>query len=96
MTLRVAVLDDRAEALGIATRQFAASITVRPPSLLLNGTLCIPNLLLYKTLLNQVDQNSLFNSALKQSSAVRRDLDAFAEAPTTASPALRGEPLIHT
>ena len=35
-------------------------------------------------------QNSLFNSALKQSSSVRRDLDAFAEAPTTSSPALQG------
>lgn len=35
-------------------------------------------------------QNSLFNSALKQSSSVRRDLDAFAEAPTTSSAALQG------
>ncbi|MCJ1305954.1 protein transport protein bos1 [Hypocenomyce scalaris] len=35
--------------------------------------------------------NSLFNSALKQSSSVRRDLDAFAEAPATSSPALQGQ-----
>lgn len=36
-------------------------------------------------------QNVLFNSALKQSTAVRRDLEAFAEAPATASPALQGQ-----
>ncbi|KAL9001665.1 MAG: hypothetical protein Q9188_005369 [Gyalolechia gomerana] len=35
--------------------------------------------------------NSLFNSALKQSSAVRRDLDAFAENPAASSPALQGQ-----
>ncbi|KAI9788060.1 MAG: protein transport protein bos1 [Peltula sp. TS41687] len=35
--------------------------------------------------------NSLFNSALKQSSLVRKDLDAFAEAPHSASPALQGQ-----
>ncbi|KAI4283295.1 MAG: hypothetical protein L6R38_002260 [Xanthoria sp. 2 TBL-2021] len=35
--------------------------------------------------------NSLFNSALKQSSAVRRDLDAFAENPASSSPALQGQ-----
>ncbi|KAI9808360.1 MAG: protein transport protein bos1 [Phylliscum demangeonii] len=35
--------------------------------------------------------NSLFNSALKQSSAVRRDLDALTEAPINASPALQGQ-----
>ncbi|CAO1600266.1 Protein transport protein bos1 [Xanthoria calcicola] len=35
--------------------------------------------------------NSLFNSALKQSSAVRRDLDAFAENPASPSPALQGQ-----
>ncbi|KAL8778013.1 MAG: hypothetical protein Q9213_007611, partial [Squamulea squamosa] len=35
--------------------------------------------------------NSLFNSALKQSSAVRRDLDAFAENPAQSSPALQGQ-----
>ncbi|MDI1493181.1 MAG: protein transport protein bos1 [Ramalina farinacea] len=35
--------------------------------------------------------NSLFNSALKQSSSVRRDLDAFSESPTTSSPALQGQ-----
>ncbi|KAF7511730.1 hypothetical protein GJ744_003461 [Endocarpon pusillum] len=35
--------------------------------------------------------NSLFNSALKQSSALRKDLDAFAESPATASPALQGQ-----
>ncbi|MCJ1228014.1 protein transport protein bos1 [Toensbergia leucococca] len=34
--------------------------------------------------------NSLFNSALKQSSSVRRDLDAFAEVGTS-SPALQGQ-----
>ncbi|KAI9816245.1 MAG: protein transport protein bos1 [Pycnora praestabilis] len=35
--------------------------------------------------------NSLFNSALKQSSLIRRDLDAFAEAPSTSSSALQGQ-----
>ncbi|KAI9668951.1 MAG: protein transport protein bos1 [Caeruleum heppii] len=35
--------------------------------------------------------NSLFNSALKQSSSVRKDLDAFAEAPATSSSALQGQ-----
>ncbi|KAK4697284.1 golgi SNAP receptor complex member 2, partial [Lecanoromycetidae sp. Uapishka_2] len=35
--------------------------------------------------------NSLFNSALKQSSSVRRDLDAFAENPATSSPALQDD-----
>ncbi|KAH0548185.1 hypothetical protein GP486_008097 [Trichoglossum hirsutum] len=35
--------------------------------------------------------NSLFNSALKQSSAVRRDLDVFSEKPLTFSPALQGQ-----
>ncbi|KAL8693361.1 MAG: hypothetical protein Q9218_001798 [Villophora microphyllina] len=35
--------------------------------------------------------NSLFNTALKQSSAVRRDLDAFAEDPVASSPALQGQ-----
>lgn len=35
--------------------------------------------------------NSLFNSALKQSSALRRDLDTFADSPDTASPALQGQ-----
>ncbi|KAA6406907.1 MAG: synaptobrevin [Lasallia pustulata] len=35
--------------------------------------------------------NSLFNSALKQSSSVRRDLDAFADAPATSSAALQGQ-----
>ncbi|KAL9632689.1 MAG: hypothetical protein Q9164_005156 [Protoblastenia rupestris] len=35
--------------------------------------------------------NSLFNSALKQSSSIRRDLDAFAESPQTSSPALQGQ-----
>lgn len=39
----------------------------------------------------QVFQNSLFNSALKQSSAVRRDIDTFAESPGTSSPALQGQ-----
>ncbi|KAJ5081295.1 hypothetical protein NUU61_009559 [Penicillium alfredii] len=35
--------------------------------------------------------NSLFNSALKQSSAIRRDLDTFAQSPGTSSPALQGQ-----
>ncbi|KAM5429533.1 Protein transport protein bos1 [Microsporum canis] len=35
--------------------------------------------------------NSLFNAALKQSAAVRRDLDAFAEAPTSGPAALQGQ-----
>ncbi|RVX75827.1 hypothetical protein B0A52_00184 [Exophiala mesophila] len=35
--------------------------------------------------------NVLFNSALKQSTAVRRDLETFAQAPATASPALQGQ-----
>ncbi|KAL2014471.1 hypothetical protein VTN00DRAFT_1996 [Thermoascus crustaceus] len=35
--------------------------------------------------------NSLFNSALKQSSAIRRDLDTFAKSPTTTSAALQGQ-----
>ncbi|KAI9783799.1 MAG: protein transport protein bos1 [Geoglossum umbratile] len=35
--------------------------------------------------------NSLFNSALKQSSAVRKDLDVFAENPLASSPALQGQ-----
>ncbi|KAI5286252.1 protein transport protein bos1 [Ascosphaera aggregata] len=34
--------------------------------------------------------NSLFNAALKQSAAVRRDLDIFAENPASFSPALLG------
>ncbi|CAI7571706.1 unnamed protein product [Penicillium discolor] len=35
--------------------------------------------------------NSLFNSALKQSSSIRRDLDTFSQSPTTSSPALQGQ-----
>ncbi|OKL62361.1 hypothetical protein UA08_03053 [Talaromyces atroroseus] len=35
--------------------------------------------------------NSLFNSALKQSTAIRHDLDTFAESPGTTSPALQGQ-----
>ncbi|KAJ5179238.1 GOSR2/Membrin/Bos1 [Penicillium capsulatum] len=35
--------------------------------------------------------NSLFNSALKQSSAIRRDLDTFSQSPSTSSPALQGQ-----
>jgi golgi SNAP receptor complex member 2 len=35
--------------------------------------------------------NPLFNSALKQSTAIRKDLDTFASAPATASPALQGQ-----
>ncbi|RAO66719.1 hypothetical protein BHQ10_002731 [Talaromyces amestolkiae] len=35
--------------------------------------------------------NSLFNSALKQSTAIRHDLDTFAESPATTSPALQGQ-----
>lgn len=38
-----------------------------------------------------IAQNVLFNSALKQSTAVRRDLETFAQAPATASPALQGQ-----
>jgi len=37
---------------------------------------------------------SLFNSAIKQSAAVRRDLDTFAEAPTTTPAALQGPVLV--
>ncbi|RMD44137.1 hypothetical protein DV735_g1039, partial [Chaetothyriales sp. CBS 134920] len=35
--------------------------------------------------------NTIFNSALKQSNALRKDLDAFAHAPAAASPALQGQ-----
>ncbi|KIW35585.1 uncharacterized protein PV07_02272 [Cladophialophora immunda] len=35
--------------------------------------------------------NVLFNQALKQSTAIRKDLEAFAQAPATASPALQGQ-----
>ncbi|DAA75561.1 TPA_exp: hypothetical protein A8136_1635 [Trichophyton benhamiae CBS 112371] len=35
--------------------------------------------------------NSLFNAALKQSAAVRRDLDTFAESPTSGPAALQGQ-----
>ncbi|MCJ1339788.1 protein transport protein bos1 [Bachmanniomyces sp. S44760] len=35
--------------------------------------------------------NSLFNSALKQSSSIRQDLSTFAETPATSSPALQGQ-----
>lgn len=35
--------------------------------------------------------NSLFNSALKQSSAIRRDLETFAASPATTSAALQGQ-----
>ncbi|KAF8477100.1 synaptobrevin [Kalaharituber pfeilii] len=35
--------------------------------------------------------NSLFNSALKQSQSVKRDLDTFSENPLTSSPALLGQ-----
>ncbi|KAL4818416.1 hypothetical protein BDW67DRAFT_157946 [Aspergillus spinulosporus] len=35
--------------------------------------------------------NSLFNSALKQSSAIRRDLDTFAQSPATTPAALQGQ-----
>ncbi|KAL1955240.1 hypothetical protein VTO42DRAFT_8899 [Malbranchea cinnamomea] len=35
--------------------------------------------------------NSLFNSALKQSAAVRRDLDAFASSPATTPAAVQGQ-----
>ncbi|RMZ82514.1 hypothetical protein DV737_g1971, partial [Chaetothyriales sp. CBS 132003] len=35
--------------------------------------------------------NTIFNSALKQSNALRKDLDAFAQAPAAASPALQGQ-----
>lgn len=36
-------------------------------------------------------QNPLFNSALKQSSSLRKDLDTFAQNPATASAALQGQ-----
>jgi golgi SNAP receptor complex member 2 len=36
-------------------------------------------------------QNSVFNSALKQSSSIRKDLDAFAASPTTTPPSLQGQ-----
>ncbi|KIX97140.1 uncharacterized protein Z520_07254 [Fonsecaea multimorphosa CBS 102226] len=36
-------------------------------------------------------QNVLFNQALKQSTAIRKDLETFAQAPATASPALQGQ-----
>ncbi|KAA8909145.1 membrin [Sphaerosporella brunnea] len=35
--------------------------------------------------------NSLFNSALKQSQSLKRDLEAFSNSPATASPALQGQ-----
>ncbi|KIW72787.1 hypothetical protein PV04_00962 [Phialophora macrospora] len=35
--------------------------------------------------------NVVFNQALKQSTAIRKDLEAFAQAPATASPALQGQ-----
>ncbi|RMZ87701.1 hypothetical protein DV736_g5074, partial [Chaetothyriales sp. CBS 134916] len=35
--------------------------------------------------------NTIFNSALKQSNGLRKDLDSFAQAPTAASPALQGQ-----
>ncbi|OJJ47063.1 hypothetical protein ASPZODRAFT_95726 [Penicilliopsis zonata CBS 506.65] len=35
--------------------------------------------------------NSLFNSALKQSSAIRRDIDTFAQSPATTPTALQGQ-----
>ncbi|KAI1611744.1 isopenicillin-N N-acyltransferase [Exophiala viscosa] len=42
-------------------------------------------------LLSTSRMNALFNSALKQSTAVRRDLETFADAPAAASPALQGQ-----
>lgn len=38
-----------------------------------------------------LSQNSVFNSALKQSSSIRKDLDAFAASPTTTPPSLQGQ-----
>lgn len=38
----------------------------------------------------------LFNSALKQSASVRKDLEAFADSPTGASLALQGKPELET
>lgn len=40
--------------------------------------------------IDTVLQNSLFNSALKQQSQLRNDLDTFAATPATVSPALQG------
>lgn len=37
-----------------------------------------------------VRQNSLFNSALKQTASVKKDLASFAESPVSSSPALQG------
>jgi hypothetical protein len=42
-------------------------------------------------LTNTLIQNSIFNSALKQSSAIRKDLDAFAASPATTPPSLQGQ-----
>ncbi|EGC46702.1 synaptobrevin [Histoplasma capsulatum var. duboisii H88] len=41
--------------------------------------------------IHRFSRNSLFNAALKQSSALRRDLDVFAEAGSMTSPALQGQ-----
>lgn len=35
-------------------------------------------------------QNSLFNSALKQTGSIKKDLNTFAESPVSSSPALQG------
>ncbi|KAI5777009.1 synaptobrevin [Geopyxis carbonaria] len=35
--------------------------------------------------------NSLFNSALKQSQSIKKDLESFSDAPITSSPALQGQ-----
>jgi hypothetical protein len=53
-------------------------------------TWCVPKTLHARKAKLTDDQNSLFNSALKQSSSIRRDLDIFAESPSTTSPALQG------
>jgi Golgi SNAP receptor complex protein 2 len=44
----------------------------------------------YSYINGNLSQKSLFNSALKQSAAVRRDLDTFGEAPTARPAALQG------
>jgi golgi SNAP receptor complex member 2 len=39
-------------------------------------------------------QNTLYNSALKQAAAVKRDLGTFSESPTTSPPSLQGTPIV--
>jgi len=60
-------------------------------------TWCVFNPYLHYSSVNgYILQKSVFNSALKHSAAVRRDLDTFAEGPTTTPAALQGlDPIIH-